>query len=91
MAIGADQRKVVWMVLRQGLQLGFAGVAVGLAGSFFACRSVVAVFAIVKFNRLDPLIFVALPLLLLTVMLLATWAPARRASLVDPMRALRDE
>jgi predicted permease len=91
MAVGADQGKVVWMVLRQGLQLGAAGVVVGVVLSFFACRMVVSIFSIVRFNRLDPLIFVALPLLLLMVMLLATWAPARRASLIDPMRALRDE
>ncbi len=91
MAIGADQRKVVWMVLRQGLELGAGGVVVGVALSFFACRMAVSIFSIGKFNALDPLIFVALPLLLLGVMVLATWAPARRASLVDPMRALRDE
>jgi len=91
MAVGADQRKVVWMVLRQGLRLGAAGVAVGVVLSFFACRGAVATFSIVEFNPLDPLIFVALPLLLLLVLVLATWAPARRASLIDPMRALRDE
>ncbi|HEY1185055.1 MAG TPA: ABC transporter permease [Bryobacteraceae bacterium] len=91
MAVGADQRNVVWMVLQQGLQLGAAGVSVGLVLSFFACRMVVSVFSIVRFNQLDPLIFVALPLLLLLVMVLATWAPARKASLIDPMRALRDE
>ncbi|MGO9231007.1 MAG: ABC transporter permease [Bryobacteraceae bacterium] len=91
MAVGADQRKVVWMVLRQGLQLGLAGIAAGLVASFFACHSVVAIFSIVKFNRLDPLVFFALPLLLLMVTGLATWAPARRASLIDPMRALHDE
>ncbi|HEY1220337.1 MAG TPA: FtsX-like permease family protein, partial [Bryobacteraceae bacterium] len=91
MAVGADQGKVVWMVLRQGLQLGAAGVAVGVVLSFFACRMVVSIFSIVRFNGLDPLIFAALPLLLLLVMVLATWAPARRASLIDPMRALRDE
>jgi len=91
MAVGADQRKVVWMVLQQGLQLGAAGVMVGVVLSFFACRMVVSIFSIVRFNGLDPLIFVALPLLLLLVLVLATWAPARRASLIDPMRALRDE
>ena len=91
MAVGADRRKVVWMVLRQGLELGGAGVAVGAVLSFFACHAAVSVFSIVKFNRLDPLIFAALPFLLLAVMALATWAPARRASLIDPMRALRDE
>jgi len=91
MAVGANQRNVVWMVLQQGLQLGAGGVAVGVVLSFFACRMVVAVFAIARFNRLDPLVFVAIPFVLMMVMLLATWAPARRASLVDPMRALRDE
>jgi len=91
MAIGADRGKVVWMVLRQGLELGVAGVAVGLVLSFFACRMATSVFSLVALNGVDPLIFVVLPLLLLLVTVLATWAPARRASLIDPMRALRDE
>jgi predicted lysophospholipase L1 biosynthesis ABC-type transport system permease subunit len=91
MAIGADRRKVVWMVLRQGLQLGVAGVAVGLIVSFFACRLVTSALSFVTFERVDPMIFAALPLLLLMVTVLATWAPARRASLIDPMQALRDE
>ena len=91
MAIGADRRKVVWMVLRQGLQLGVAGVAVGLVASFFACRLVTSSLSFVTFERVDPLIFAVLPLLLILVTLLATWLPAHRASQVDPMRALRDE
>ena len=89
MAIGADSRTVVWMVLQQGLQLGLSGVAVGLVLSIFACR--VATSTFVTIDRIDPLIFVVLPLTLLIVTLLATYAPARRASLIDPMCALRDE
>jgi predicted permease len=91
MAIGADRRKVVWMVLRQGLELGVAGIAVGLVVSVFACRLVTSSLSFITFERVDPLIFAVLPLLLLMVTVLATWAPARRASLIDPMRALRDE
>jgi predicted permease len=90
-AIGADRRKVVWMVLRQGLELGAVGVAVGLVVSFFVCRPITSALTFVTFERFDALIFAALPLVLLMVTALATWAPARRASLVDPMRALRDE
>ncbi len=91
MAIGADRREVVWMVLRQGLRLAAAGVAVGLVLSVYACRLVTSSLSFITFERLDPAIFVVLPLLLLLVTMLATWAPAVRASRVDPMRALRDE
>jgi ABC-type antimicrobial peptide transport system permease subunit len=91
MAIGADRRQVVWMVLRQGLELGVAGVVVGLVVSVFACRLVTSSLSFVTFERVDPMIFAVLPLLLVVVTVLATWAPARRASLIDPMRALRDE
>jgi putative ABC transport system permease protein len=91
MAIGADRREVVWMVLRQGLRLGAAGVAIGLVVGYFACRAVTSALSFVTFERVDPLVLsgIALPLLAITV--LATWAPARRASLIDPLRALRDE
>jgi len=89
MAIGANSQKVVWMVLWQGLQLGLSGVAVGLLVSFFACR--LATSSLVTIDRIDPLILIVLPLLLLIVTVLATYAPARRASLIDPMCALRDE
>jgi ABC-type antimicrobial peptide transport system permease subunit len=91
MAIGADRQKVVRMVLKQGLKLGTAGVATGLVMSVFACRAVTSAVWIASFGSVSPLVFagIALPLLLITV--LATYAPARRASLVDPMRALREE
>jgi predicted permease len=91
MAIGADRRKVVWMVLRQGLQLGAAGVAVGLVVSVFACRLVTSSLSFITFERVDPAIYAILPVLLLLITVLATWAPALRASRIDPMRALRDE
>ncbi len=91
MAIGADRQKVIRMILGQGLVLGSIGVALGLIASFFACRAVITVAWVATFDHLNYALFpaIAIPLLLITVA--ATYAPARRASLVDPMRALRDE
>jgi ABC-type antimicrobial peptide transport system permease subunit len=91
MAIGADRAKVVRMVLQQGLILGATGVAVGLVISFFAYRAITSQVWIASFERISPLLFPAIALPLLLITLLATYAPARRASLIDPMRALREE
>jgi len=91
MAIGADRQKVIRMILQQGLVLGSIGVAIGLVLSFFACRLVMTAAWVATFDHLNYALFpaIAIPLLLITVA--ATYGPARRASLVDPMRALRDE
>ena len=91
MAIGADRGVVVWMVLRQGLQLGLAGVSVGLVLAFFACRAATAALSASGFQHVNPLIYIAIPLLLLVITALASWAPARRAAHIDPLRALREE
>ncbi|MGB7760766.1 MAG: ABC transporter permease [Bryobacteraceae bacterium] len=90
-AIGADQREVVRMVLGQGLKLGATGVAVGLVVSVIACRAMTSATWFLTFDRVNPLIFPAIALLLLAITTLAAWAPARHASRIDPMRALRDE
>ena len=92
MALGAERRSVVWMVLRQGLVLGVAGVTVGLVAAFYACRAITsAMIELFTFKRVDPMIFIAVPLLLLLITVLAAWAPARRAARVDPLTSLRDE
>jgi predicted permease len=90
MAIGADRQGVLRMVLRQGLTLGSIGVGVGLILSFLACRALVSsLWTVTGHINYAVLPAVAAPLLLVTV--LAAYVPARRASLIDPMRALRDE
>jgi predicted permease len=91
MALGADRRSVVWMVLRQGLRLSLAGVAAGLIAAFWACRAITSDPLFFTFKRVDPVVFIAIPLLLLLVTVLATWAPARQAARVDPLTSLRDE
>jgi predicted permease len=91
MALGADRRSVVWMVLRQGLRLALAGVAVGLVAAFGACRAIAYDPFFFSFKSVDPVVFIAIPLLLLVVTMLATWAPARHAARVDPLTSLRDE
>jgi ABC-type antimicrobial peptide transport system permease subunit len=90
-AIGAGRRALVWMVLRQGLQRGLAGVLVGSVVALFACRAATAALSASGFQHVNPLIYVAIPLLLLIITALASWAPARRAAHVDPLRALRAE
>jgi len=91
MAIGADRRQVVRMVLAQGLKLGAAGVAAGLVVSVAACRAMTSATWFLTFDRVNPLVFAGIALLLLATATLAAWAPARHASQIDPMRALRDE
>ena len=90
-AIGADRRKVIRMVLGQGLKLGAIGVAVGLVVSVFACRALTSATWFLTFDRVNPLMFAAIALPLLIVTTLAAWAPARHASRIDPIRALREE
>jgi ABC-type antimicrobial peptide transport system permease subunit len=90
MAIGADRQGVLRMVLRQGLILCSSGAGAGLILSVFVCRALTSALWILASNLNYALLpLVAVPLLLVT--LLAAYVPARRASLIDPMRALRDE
>ncbi len=92
MAIGADRFMVIRMVLKQGFVLGAIGVGVGLAIGIAACRLVTSGMVwMASFNATNPLLFAAIALPLLGITVLATYAPARRASRIDPMRALRDE
>lgn len=91
MAIGADRGKVVRMILKQGLALSSTGVVFGLVISFLVCRVLTSAMWVTNFNSASPLLFAAIAAPLLLIALLATYAPARRASLVDPVRALREE
>ncbi|HKQ08473.1 MAG TPA: ABC transporter permease, partial [Blastocatellia bacterium] len=89
MALGAQSRDVLWLMLREALMLVIIGVAVGLAASLAATRTASSLLYNLKPN--DPLTITLATLLLLTIAILAGYLPARRAARVDPMVALRDE
>ena len=89
MALGAQRADVLKLVIRQGMILTIVGVLVGLAASFGLTRLIANL--LYGIAATDALTFAALSLLLLAVALLACWLPARRASGVDPMIALRAE
>ncbi len=89
MALGAQRRAVVALVVRQGAGLVAAGTLLGLLASAASVRLLDSlVFGIAAD---DPLTFVAAPLVLAGVALLACWLPGRRAARIDPMDALRVE
>jgi putative ABC transport system permease protein len=88
MAVGADRGSVVRMVMRQGLLLALAGLGIGLVASLGAEKLVMAVFGVTK---RDPLAYLLVAPALLLVTMLAVYVPARRASRVEPIRALRYE
>ena len=88
-ALGARSRDVISMVLRQGLRTVLIGVVVGIAGTLALTRTIQSLLFDVKAT--DPLTFVAMILLVISVALLACYIPARRAAKVDPMVALRYE
>jgi predicted permease len=89
MALGAQQRNIVRMVLRQGLGLAITGAAVGLACALIVSYLMAGLLYGVR--PADPLTFAGVALLLIGVALLACYIPARRALRVDPLVALRYE
>ncbi|MBZ5679125.1 MAG: ABC transporter permease [Acidobacteriia bacterium] len=97
MALGADRRTVVNLVVKQGLVLATVGVAIGLAGAWgmahFVSRLPFEARLLLLFDvqPTDPLTFVAVPAILAMVALLASYFPGRRAAKVDPIVALRYE
>jgi putative ABC transport system permease protein len=86
-ALGAQTGDVLKMVLRQGLKLTALGLAIGLAAAYALTRYMRSLLFGVK--AADPLTFAAIALLLIVVALVACWIPARRATKVDPIVALR--
>jgi predicted permease len=89
MAIGAAAGDVVGMIMRQGLALVIIGAAIGIGGALAASRLLRGI--LYGSSVVDPVTFVGVPLLLTAVAALASWLPARRASGVDPLEALRRE
>jgi len=89
MALGAQAEQVKNMVVLQGMRLALAGILVGVAAAF-ALAQFLAAFLFAVQPR-DPLAFFGVPVLLGVVALLAAWIPARQASRVDPIIALRTE
>jgi putative ABC transport system permease protein len=88
-ALGATGSQVGRMILRQSLKVTLVGAAVGLAGALGLTRSMKAL--LFDVSATDPVTFVAAPLVLVGVSLLATWLPVRRATRVNPTVALRAE
>jgi putative ABC transport system permease protein len=89
MALGAHPREAVGLVVRQGLAFVLLGTGVGVAGALALTRVLGGL--LYGVSATDPLTFVAVPVVLTTVAMLATALPARRAARVDPARALRTE
>jgi putative ABC transport system permease protein len=89
MALGAGRGEVVRLVLRQSMAIVLAGMAFGVAGSLVLTRTMQSL--LFGVTPTDPVTFVGVALLLTWVALLASYIPARRATKVDPMVALRYE
>jgi predicted permease len=89
LALGAGTRRVRNMVVLQGMRLALAGVALGV-GAAYALSRVIAGF-LFGVKAWDPAVFISVPVVLSGVALFAVWLPARRATRIDPVDALRHE
>jgi len=89
MALGARPRDVLWLVVGQGIRLAVCGIGVGILAAFGLTRVLAGL--LFGVTPTDATTFFAIPVLLLAAALLACWLPARRATKVDPLVALRYE
>jgi putative ABC transport system permease protein len=88
-ALGAQRRDVIAMVIGQGMPMAVTGTAIGVAASAALARLMSSL--LFGVSAVDPATFVAIPSLLLAVALAACYLPARRATRVDPLQTLRSE
>jgi predicted permease len=89
MALGAQARDALWMVIRSGMAMALIGTGIGLVSSWAVTRLLQSL--LFGVSATDPLTFIVVPLLLAVVTLVACYLPARRAAKVDPLVALRRE
>jgi len=89
LALGADRAAILGMVVKQGTLLACAGALIGLAAAFLMTRLMASL--LFGVGPTDPLTFLCVPIALITVAVLASYIPVRRAAKVDPMVALRYE
>jgi predicted permease len=89
MAMGARPSEVIGMIVREGMLLAVAGVAAGVAAAFAVTRLIASM--LIHVSASDPATFVSASVFLGLVALVATWLPARRATRIDPMLALRQQ
>jgi putative ABC transport system permease protein len=88
LALGAERRKIIRLVLRQGLTLAIAGIAFGLAAALLATQLTASL--LYNTNTHDLVTFLVVPILFLTIAVLASYLPARTATRVNPIEALRE-
>ena len=89
MTVGAQRGNVLRLVIGDGMKLTLAGVLLGVVAALALTRTMKSL--LFGVSATDPVTFISIALLLLLVSLLACWVPARRATKVDPMIALRSE
>jgi putative ABC transport system permease protein len=89
MALGAGTKQVLRLIMREGLFLALAGLGIGLVGTYFVGRTMKSV--LYEVTAIDPVAVSAVAVVLLLAAMFACYIPARRATTVDPMVALREE
>jgi putative ABC transport system permease protein len=89
LALGAERRDVLKLVVKQGMRLSLVGVIIGLAAALGVSRALSSL--LYGIRPTDPVTYVSVAFVLITATLLACYLPARRATKVDPMVALRFE
>jgi putative ABC transport system permease protein len=89
MALGARRADILRSIAGDGLRMALAGIALGLAGAWALTRLMTHLLFGVTSH--DPAVFVAVPLLVAAAMAMASYLPARRATKIDPIIALRQE